>query len=781
MPELPEEAVPASGQLSLPSRPAEHRLRGDLAATSRDLPGLSAQACLVEDMMQASRRILGDVCLKQLEHLTAPSEQAPSAAQLRQVRALVEVQEDLRRTLQDTELRSHLQEQSLHRKELEEQKASSQQALEEQKELFEKALKEQRETLQKTLAATAASPEQTAADAGGGPVLPAADGFHSASSKALAAEEVGVPIDQVPRGLRLDDLLRLVQDHKEWLEGPTEREKMMGRKNMYDVTPELIIVATTCEERIVELSAEDADSITKSLAAGDDAQSHGVFVKGSLQCRQGAVLGGVLVENLVIQGILSDGGKQRTEYWKHGSERQQRWRTTGRHGRRRLSQDAIPEKLLGKQLGETSARRQKELLKKPGTVVVLRSGVAFVDVVEQGEFAPLCAFVSHFWGEETLSFAKSLRLHAETVHPQSPGAMCYYICSFSNCQHLVDLGSDWECSPFNRALQYVAACRRVKQDSVYCAVMLFDDRCSTLERIWCIFEIWRCCQLELRLDLFSVEGQLTRGSSTPLACEIRERTKVLDVSNTECSEMSDKRMIEAAVQTSGSSWAQIAGAIQLQITDLVEFSASLAISRNALTGQKVTAEDVEMRMSDTSQVRNSLSIISDCVQGQLKRILVVGQGGTGKTVFAREVVRRAAQARKEGRVQETVIPLRVPLAELADIKVQGVDLFQAWAERAFGSDSDEILRGDRRLVLVLDGLDEAATARRRILNWLQQWLQANGHRCICTIIASRPSGTNQTEGAGQQWQRSRACGVGRAWPVLRDVAADPSSPASCAN
>ena len=74
---------------------------------------------------------------------------------------------------------------------------------------------------------------------------------------------------------------------------------------------------------------------------------------------------------------------------------------------------------------------------------------------------------------------------------------------------------------------------------------------------------------------------------------------------------------------------------------------------------------------------------------------------------------------------------------------------------------------DRRLVLVLDGLDEAAIARRRILDWLQQWLQlfgqqfciellehvrcllstlrprANGHRCICSIIASRPSGTNQ--------------------------------------
>ncbi|CAE7889149.1 Nlrc5 [Symbiodinium microadriaticum] len=382
-------------------------------------------------------------------------------------------------------------------------------------------------------------------------------------------------------------------------------------------------------------------------------------------------------------------------------------------------QDAIPEKLLGKQLGELNARRQKELLKKPGTVVVLGSKnlgqVAYVDVVKQGEFAPLCAFVSHFWGEETLSFAKSLRLHGEKVHPANPGDMCYYICSFSNCQHAVDLGADWEVSPFNRALEYVANCRHVKEDSVYCAVMLFDESCSTLERIWCIFEIWRCCKLELRLDLFTAEGQLTRRSSTPLACKIREQAKVLDFSNTKCSEKSDKLMIEKAVKTSGTTWAQIAGVIQLQITSLVEFSASLAISRNALTGEVLSAEDVEMQMSETSEVRNSSSIIRDCMQGQLQRILVVGQGGTGKSVFAREVVRRVAQAQEEGGVQEAVIPLRVPLAELADIKEEGVDLLQAWAKRAFGSDSDEILRDDRRLVLVLDGLDEAAIARRRAL------------------------------------------------------------------
>ena len=46
---------------------------------------------------------------------------------------------------------------------------------------------------------------------------------------------------------------------------------------------------------------------------------------------------------------------------------------------------------------------------------------------------------------------------------------------------------------------------------------------------------------------FCVDGQLTRGSSTPLACKIRERTKVLDVSNTECSEMSDAWLLGTGI------------------------------------------------------------------------------------------------------------------------------------------------------------------------------------------------------------------------------------------
>ena len=113
---------------------------------------------------------------------------------------------------------------------------------------------------------------------------------------------------------------------------------------------------------------------------------------------------------------------------------------------------AIPERLHGCQLGEESARRNRDLLKKSGTVVVLRQGVpwktwqltfprffkqpptgcwhlqccirsdtylqcllqlglsssspkvAYSDLHEQGQFAPLCSFVSHYWGQDDCCF-----------------------------------------------------------------------------------------------------------------------------------------------------------------------------------------------------------------------------------------------------------------------------------------------------------------------------------------------------------------------------------------
>ena len=130
---------------------------------------------------------------------------------------------------------------------------------------------------------------------------------------------------------------------------------------------------------------------------------------------------------------------------------------------------AIPKRLDGLEIGEASAWRNKALLKSDGTVIVLRRGVprlplcreipvpdmspmscgsairvsewhrasqprhligvqlvaaskvAFVDICEQGEFAPLCSFVSHYWGEERMRSLHSLFMNVCVV--RSPAVL----------------------------------------------------------------------------------------------------------------------------------------------------------------------------------------------------------------------------------------------------------------------------------------------------------------------------------------------------------------------
>ena len=74
-----------------------------------------------------------------------------------------------------------------------------------------------------------------------------------------------------------------------------------------------------------------------------------------------------------------------------------------------------------------------------------------------------------------------------------------------------------------RKLQHAGVARQSRavlqagQRSVLCA----DVWGSSLRRIWCIFEIWRCCKLELRLDL-RLNRTLSRPTWTlgPLRCTV---------------------------------------------------------------------------------------------------------------------------------------------------------------------------------------------------------------------------------------------------------------------
>ena len=101
---------------------------------------------------------------------------------------------------------------------------------------------------------------------------------------------------------------------------------------------------------------------------------------------------------------------------------------------------------------------------------------------------------------------------------------------------------------------------------------------------------------------------------------------------------------------------------------------------------------------------------------------------------------------------------------------------QRWARAAFGQQSEELARGnpsqpspppsellfpgapfklpgDRSLVLVLDGLDEAGSQRRTILSWLERWLQLLG-------------GIELTSSSSETWHRA----MGPVWPGVCTLA-----------
>ncbi|CAE7225565.1 Nlrc3, partial [Symbiodinium natans] len=588
--------------------------------------------------------------------------------------------------------------------------------------------------------------------------------------------EVQAARAKAPKGIRMQDVDDLVEDNREWLEEDTCRGS--GRRNMYDLC-QRIIAWTTCQEEILVLSEEDAAKIAMSLSEKDEPGGP-LFEDGTLQFRPGVRLANIDVAGFAIEGILCEGGEQRQDYWAEGEGRQRHWKTSAKHGRKTKDAAAIPEFLKGCKLGEASARRKKKLLKKPGTAVVLRKGVAYVDLTEQGEFGPLSSFVSHFWGEETLQFKEALLLHARKIYPADPGKVVYYICTFSNNQHCVDLGTDWRESPFNLALEYVAACHRLHQEPVYGAVMVIDAACTPLKRIWCVFEVFRCHALGLKLDLYSSEGQLCRGSSSKLMDEILKILQKLDLKDTQCSEPEDKLKIEAAITEHPGGWTAVAGMVQLQVMDLLTFTGRLAVTRNAFTGQEVEPEEIELQDLWNNEVKLSGDLIDSCIKGDLSRILLIGPGGSGKTVFAREVVRRVVHLASQDAAGPSILPVRVPLAELAQyVKDPSGDLLRCWAEHAFGAESEELFQGDRQLLLVLDSFDEAGAARRQILSWLEAWLQAHSQRCTCAIMTSRPSGTEQIleeDGSAREavrlpvlGQLSETCLVTRETPESRHI------------
>lgn len=89
-------------------------------------------------------------------------------------------------------------------------------------------------------------------------------------------------------------------------------------------------------------------------------------------------------------------------------------------------------------------------------------------------------FVSHWWGEEFLSFVETLRNFA--MKKPKPGARVFWVCSFANRQWKVNLGRTLQESPFERAL-VSESCAQV--------LMVLGSNAMPLRRIWCLYEVLR--------------------------------------------------------------------------------------------------------------------------------------------------------------------------------------------------------------------------------------------------------------------------------------------------
>eukprot|EP00930_Biecheleria_cincta_P065768 TRINITY_DN5165_c0_g2_i1.p1 TRINITY_DN5165_c0_g2~~TRINITY_DN5165_c0_g2_i1.p1 ORF type:complete len:1550 (+),score=290.72 TRINITY_DN5165_c0_g2_i1:1-4650(+) len=576
-------------------------------------------------------------------------------------------------------------------------------------------------------------------------------------SRARTANLYSQSEDIVPTGICLKHLEALVDAHYGWFREPSMRRgssckdtTASARKTMYDVCPELIITKTTCDERIVTVSADDVAAIAEGRIFAN--------VEGTLIGLGEVSLDGQEIEGMAVEGKLCSTGQLRRAYWSERGSRDAIWMTSESHGRSSVpvAQAAhIPASLADEpELGEEWLCELEKI--SVGDTLVLRKGVAYADLYEPRQYPT--TFASHWWGEETLNLVSSLRKHAEYVANIGdgccdPGEVCYYICTLSNCQHRVSLGDTWEASPFHRALQHIAESYRVSKQPVHCMVMLFDNDCTPLRRGWCIFELWLCAKLGMTVHLYSGEGAITRTSTSPLAGKLREQVADIDLDKAMCSNTNDLLMIQKVIESADGGYAAVYAKLRLIVLDLLSFIGTMAASKDPLTGAKLNEVQLDMLVSETEKMQSS-ALVSRMVSAATsqetayKRVLLVGPAGSGKTCFSRELTRVGIGfATSEGATAP--LPVRVPLAELAKVAARSgkvEDLLMTWAREAFGEDAENIFAGvlRRPFLLILDGFDEAAIYRPQIMAWLRHWLNSEQQIMSTILLTTRPTGVTES-------------------------------------
>lgn len=344
-------------------------------------------------------------------------------------------------------------------------------------------------------------------------------------------------------GIRLRDLEALMKEHWEWL-NHAELNKFTQTwmtKTMYDVSPELLIPATTTEECIVTVRDEDLQSL-KPLSQG------GVLVSNSdltLDSADGPAIsfGGQSVpKGVTIHGRLRPGGTVRRQYWAEGFFGE--------------GEFVAPEALdLSLNIGEAEDKIRKPSDLEVGDVLVLRQGMSYVDLLAlDGRARPIDCFVSHFWGQQSVEFLGALQVHAHRLvqykylGARNPGSFSYWICTFCNSQHRVQLGVSLETSPFYLALRYI------KETGGAFLMQCWPWQAPfPLKRAWCIFEIYTTKKLGIpfQMQLCPRDRQDFFDALTSNYARVQGAFADIDVKLAAASEESDREMITEQIENDG--------------------------------------------------------------------------------------------------------------------------------------------------------------------------------------------------------------------------------------
>jgi len=524
--------------------------------------------------------------------------------------------------------------------------------------------------------------------------------------------------------------------------------------NMYHLCNEVVIPWTTRAEMVVELKSEE------DVAALRDALDDGV----NLSLKRDVSLSGRQVPaGMTIHGRLGANGTVRRHYWLMQGGRRQAWAPASPlesgSGIVEMPLDEPP-----KGFAEVEQRLRSPEVLKPGDWVAMRRGVSFAELCGKNT---ITAFLSHWWGEPSYELLSTLQCFSRDRGESQD--VVFWICTMANNQHCVELGHTWKESPFNQALEYLA--HRQSLGKPASVLMALDRHATTWTRIWCAFEAYRCRHLDLAMELYHIDGRLQRGDSRPLARQMIETVRGMDLQNASASEPGDKQMILEAIHTTVGMVA-VHAMLKLNIMDLSTFVGTLATSVDVLTGKELEEVPVTIMRSGGGLATkegfkpflNAETAFASMLQSPSVGWVIRGRPGAGKSVLSKRLVRLAQQS-----VQDKILPIRIPLGELADFwrkhlaekgsGCSGADVFQAWARHQFGKDA-ELLEAagsgtarqqartneeawadneePQKILVFLDGFDEAGEMRVPILEWLERYLNRRGD--VIRVLLTRPSG-----------------------------------------